>query len=159
MISAIKVTLLLPNYFLREINYLFCIFIANSATTFWLSHVLHIRGCIIQNRSKRWARSFQLLLAMRLFLLFLILVLAPAFVNIYAHEKEFYYIMRCDVKGDDVYPRQFLAIFLLDVISAITDLIIFIVSPKIDNKSKRLREARKADIETSCLQKSQKSKI
>ena len=40
-------------------------------------------------------------------------------------------------------------IFALDVLSALTDLTIFIVSPKIENKRSRLKEARKADIETT----------
>ena len=45
--TGLKVTALLPDYFVKEINYLFMVFALNSATTFWLSHVLHIRGCII----------------------------------------------------------------------------------------------------------------
>lgn len=147
MISAFKVTLLLPNYFIREINFLFIVFILNSATTFWLSHVLHIRGCIIQNRSKGCARFFQVLFVTRLFLLFFILYLAPVVQHIADEDKtKFYYILRCDKDHTQVYPLQFLAVFLLDVLSAITDLIIFIVSPKIVNKSKRLKEVRCADI-------------
>ena len=55
--------------------------------------------------------------------------------------------LRCD-KGE-VYPLQFLLIFALDVVSATVDLIIFIVSPKIENKRKLLKQARMADIEGS----------
>ena len=51
LLTMVKVTVLMPNYFLREINYLYMVFIINSATTFWLSHILHIRSCIIQERA------------------------------------------------------------------------------------------------------------
>ena len=51
VLTAIKVTILMPDYFLQEINYLFVVFVINSATTFWLSHVLHMRACIIQEKS------------------------------------------------------------------------------------------------------------
>ena len=47
IVTGLKVTALLPDYFIMEINYLYFIFVANSATTAWLSHVLHLRGCII----------------------------------------------------------------------------------------------------------------
>ena len=46
-----------------------------------------------------------------------------------------------------VYPLRFLLIFALDVVSSITDLIIFICMPKILNEKKRLKMARQADIE------------
>ena len=41
---------------------------------------------------------------------------------------------------------RFLLIFALDTVSALVDLIIFIKGPKIENKSKRLKTARCADI-------------
>ena len=48
LLTGLKVTILLPDYFLKEINFLYWVFVLNSLTTFWLSHVLHLRGCIIQ---------------------------------------------------------------------------------------------------------------
>ena len=44
-------------------------------------------------------------------------------------------------------------IYALDVTSALIDLIIFFVSPKIENKRKRLKMARQADIIQSTDQK------
>ena len=56
-----------------------------------------------------------------------------------------YYIpLTCD--GQRVYPLRFLLVFTLDVLSAFTDMIIFLVSPRIENKRKRLKMARQADI-------------
>ena len=61
ILTAIKVTALCPDYFLYEINWLFYVFVVNSGTTFWLSHVLHMRGCIIKQRPKMVVRGFKFL--------------------------------------------------------------------------------------------------
>ena len=85
--------------------------------------------------------------------LLLVIILGGDFISMvfYKHytdiERPEYVGLRCD-KGE-VYPLQFLLIFALDVVSAIVDLIIFIVSPKIENKRKLLKQARMADIEGS----------
>lgn len=47
LLTVFKVTIVLPNYFYREINWLYYVFVINSFTTFYLSHILHMRGCII----------------------------------------------------------------------------------------------------------------
>ena len=99
--TAFKVTALLPDYFIREINYLFLIFVLNSATVFWLSHVLHIRGCIIQESPKCTVRGFILLLVIRMLLLVVILGVAPFIDDLFLgrdrREKEFW--LRCNVEG------------------------------------------------------------
>ena len=48
-------------------------------------------------------------------------------------------------------------VFALDVVSAIVDLLIFIVSPKIEDRRKRLREARQADIEATTQKRRKES--
>ena len=48
-------------------------------------------------------------------------------------------------------------VFALDVVSAIVDLLIFIVSPKIEDRRKRLREARQADIEATSQKRRKES--
>ena len=100
--TGFKVTALLPDYFLKEINYLFIIFALNSATTFWLSHVLHIRGCII-HESPRWtARGFIALLVIRLLLLAVILGIAPFIDDLFfGDDRDFF--LSCKVIGK-AYP-------------------------------------------------------
>ena len=41
---------------------------------------------------------------------------------------------------------QFLLVFFLDVVSALVDLLILIITPKVSNKKKRIKQARIADI-------------
>ena len=150
--TAFKVTALLPDYFVREINYLFLIFVLNSATTFWLSHVLHIRGCIIQESPKWTARGFIILLVVRMVLLLVILGVAPFIDDLFLgdkRQKEFW--LNCNVEGQ-AYPLQFLLVFFLDVVSALVDLLIFIISPKVSSKKKRIRQARIADINATTVQ-------
>ena len=99
--TAFKVTALLPDYFVREINYLFLIFVLNSATVFWLSHVLHIRGCIIQESPKCTVRGFIALLTIRMVLLLVILGVAPFIDDLFRgkerRQNEFW--LSCDVVG------------------------------------------------------------
>ena len=154
IITAIKVAILLPNYFIREINFLFLVFMINSATTFWLSHLLHIRGCIIHEKPKSSVRFFQCLLTARIVLLLALYFSAPVvqyFFSEYTHDSDEYFL-RCDIDKHE-YPYEFLMIFFLDALSASIDLAIFLVSPKMHNKQKRLREARTADIEATCEKK------
>ena len=58
LLTAVKVTALVPDYFLGDINYLFWAFVINSLTTFWLSHVLHLRCCILREASICRIRGF-----------------------------------------------------------------------------------------------------
>ena len=51
---------------------------------------------------------------------------------------------KCD--SGQVYPLRFALIFCLDVFSAVTDLMIFSLSPRIENKQRLLKEVRVADI-------------
>ena len=39
--TAIKVSIMLPNYWIHEINYIYWVFVMNTVTTIWLSHVIH----------------------------------------------------------------------------------------------------------------------
>ena len=107
LLTAIKVTVLMPNYFIREINYLYAVFIINSATTFWLSHILHIRSCIIQERSECTARCFLALTVARVCLLIIIifggnLVDRHLFKARTNTDKGSHIILRCD--EGEVYP-------------------------------------------------------
>ena len=76
----VKLSALLPNYFVKEINWLYTIFIINSFCTFWMSHILHMRGCIIQQKSGHYARFIVALFCIRIAFL-IIIVLATPFVN------------------------------------------------------------------------------
>jgi len=150
LLTALKVSFALPNYFIKEINYLFYIFVFNTATTFWLSHVLHMRSCILQGRSLCVARCFVALFIVRILILISIVFLGFLFDEILLGSKlprfsELRFVIDY-CSAEQGYPYRFLLVFLLDAVSALFDLIIFIASPKIANKRERLKEARLADI-------------
>ena len=72
---------MLADYYLMEINFLFYTFVINSALTFSVSHVLHMRGCIIRQAPLNTARCFQLLTIGRFTVLVLLVFLGPFFVK------------------------------------------------------------------------------
>ncbi len=88
LLTAIKVSLAMPDYFLQMINYLYIVFIINSGTTFLLSHVLHMRACIIQDRSLCHARTLVALLAMRMIILTVIVFAGPFIDSIFDGDKK-----------------------------------------------------------------------
>ena len=51
ILTAIKVSILLPNYWIKNMNYIYWVFVMNTTTTFWLSHVLHQRNSVVLGRS------------------------------------------------------------------------------------------------------------
>lgn len=111
----------------------------NSVTTFWLSHVLHLRGCMIREASKCRIRAFQILFVFKLIVLCILVIVGPfleAFIskrnNSNRENLEFEFVMNCS--DPPRYPTRFLLIFALDVVSALIDFIIFITAPKIENK-------------------------
>ena len=147
ILTAIKVTVLCPDYFLYEINWLFYVFVVNSGTTFWLSHVLHMRGCIIKQKPKMVVRGFKFLTFTRFSLLFIILFLSPFLDQLFTDSKgnyEYRFLFTCN--PDQVYPIRFALIFCLDVFSAAIDLMIFSLSPRIEKKQSLIKEVRVADI-------------
>ena len=132
LLTAIKVTALCPNYFFYEINWLFYVFVVNSATTFWLSHVLHMRGCIIKQKSKMKVRGFKALTIIRFGLLFILLFCGPFLDELYRlNHFDYHFLLTCNSK--QVYPLRYATVFCLDVASAVTDLMIFALSPKTEN--------------------------
>ena len=44
--AAVKILVLLPNIYYREINWLFACLILNSFLSYWLSYTFHIRSCV-----------------------------------------------------------------------------------------------------------------
>ena len=141
----------MPDYFLQMINYLYIVFIINSGTTFLLSHVLHMRACIIQDRSLCHARTLVALLAMRMIILTVIVFAGPFIDSIFDGNKavplRYSLVLNCTEQS--VYPLRFLLIFLLDTISAIIDLIIWFAAPRSDNKKKLIKQTKREDIMTA----------
>ena len=84
VIATVKLTILLPNYFYKGINYLFNIYAVNTLCTFWLSHILHLRGCIIRNVTSCTARSYMALFISKIVILAVLVVVSPFFEDSFA---------------------------------------------------------------------------
>ena len=145
LLTAVKITILIPDYFVKNINWIFWIFATNSAVTFWLSHVLHMRAIMARKATVCAARSIIALFAIRLLLLFVILVVGPVIDRVLTETK--YYNLLLECQPGNPYPFRFLLIFSLDFLSASIDFIILWASPKTFSPKQRLKEARVAEID------------
>ena len=139
LLTAVKVTVVVPNYAINEINWLFWVFIVNSAVTFWLSHLLHMRACMARNGSRCEARSFIVLFAFRIMLILIIIFIGPVFDNLVRHPDKHFYAIELTCTPHHPYPIRFILIFLLDFVSATFDFIVFLVSPKTHGSKQRLK--------------------
>ena len=128
LLTAIKITVCVPNYWYYEINWLFWVFLVNSAVTFWLSHLLHMRACMVRQASVCEARSFVAVFAFRIILIFGIIFAGPIFENI-GRKDGHYYSFMLDCTKDRPYPIRFILVFLIDFASATFDFIVLLVSP------------------------------
>ena len=158
LLTAFKVTALLPNYLIKNINWIYWVFIINSGTTYWLSHVLHQRNCIVWQRNTCYAKVINFLFGLRILALLGIIFIAPAlhvmvFGILYNDTKDEYnFLLTCD-EPERVYPKRFLMIYCIDCASAIVDMIVFICIPKTAGTKQRLKVSRQADIENTFRQK------
>ena len=154
LFTAIKITVVVPDYVFNEINWLFWVFIVNSAMTFWLSHILHMRACMVHQSSVCEARAFVAVFAFRIFLIICIIILGPIFDNLSNNEgAEYEYSFRLKCTDDNPYPIRFILIFLLDFISATFDFVVFLLRETTLGEQQRLKEIRVAAIEASVAER------
>ena len=144
IITAIKVSILAPNYWIKDMNWIYWTFILNSLTTFWLSHVLHQRNGVVLARGVRVSWAYTALTIFRTCTLFFFIFVYPAIFENWHPGYEF--LMRCSHENH-VYPLDFLFIYIIDFLSAVTDLVVFIHQPRTAGQNELLRETRVADIE------------
>ena len=92
----LKIAMLLPNIYLKEINYLYYCFLMNSALIFWLSHMLAIRSCVILKKPWWKVRFYQLWFGIRILLLFISFLILP-FVDVKRNndDKSYIFAMNC----------------------------------------------------------------
>ena len=78
--AAVKIMLLLPNIYYKEINWLYSCFLLNSGLAYWLSFMFHIRSCVALQRPMKTVRLFQAWFGLKMFLLTALWFLSPLFV-------------------------------------------------------------------------------
>ena len=78
-LATIKILVLLPNIYYREINWLFACLILNSGLSYWLSFLFHIRSCVALQKPMKSVRKYQAWFGLKMFLLVCIYLLSPLF--------------------------------------------------------------------------------
>ena len=117
--SAVKIMILVPNILITaNINYLFTNFVINSLMNNVANFVCHSKAITAMYNQERYSLKLSLLLAFRMFALFMIVMGAM------------YPELGLSCKGKDPYPKQLAAIMYLEFFNSIVDLIITIYLPK-----------------------------
>ena len=78
--AAIKILVLLPNIYYKEINWLFACLILNSFLSYWLSYIFHIRSCVALYKSMSSARKYQVWFYFKVTALITIYLISPFLV-------------------------------------------------------------------------------
>ena len=152
LLTAIKMTVVVPDYWFYEINWLFWVFVVNSAVTFWMSHLLHMRTFMVRKGSVCEGRCIVAWFVIRIILIIAIIFIGPIYDNWIRGSDHYYsFILKCS--NDAPYPIRFALIFLLDFVAATVDFIIFACRPKTQGSKKRLREMRIATIEAGIAER------
>ena len=79
VMTLIKITILLPNYFLVEMNTLYAVFILNSICSYWLNYVLGQRACVCLELPIKKVRMNKFLFIFQLTMFVLNIFLCPLY--------------------------------------------------------------------------------
>ena len=137
--ATLKIAILLPAIYLKEINYLYFCFLLDSCLIFWLGHMLQIRCCIILKKPMWKVRCYQFWISFRLLSVLACYITTPLIDLEQKDGIQYNWHMNCT---DRLYPYRFLVIFVIDFISALVDLILMFLDPTYFNSNERLRFAR-----------------
>ena len=129
--TAVKIMILVPNILIYvNINYLFTNFVINSLMNNIANFVMHSKAISAMYNQERYSLKLSLLLAGRMFMLFMICMGAM------------YPELGLTCAGKDPYPKQLAAIMYLEFFNSIVDLIITIYLPR--GAARIVEERRKA---------------
>ena len=124
-VTLLKIIMILPNYYFREINTLAVVFILNSMTSYALSYVFAQRTCVVLQlpvKKFKWNRIGIISLATTYIIIMFILPVFNLFdENDTSKFKTYNLIMHCDER--EVYPLRFLYIWLSDFFFAVYSII------------------------------------
>ena len=97
--AAIKILILFPNIYYKEINWLYACFILNSFLAYWLSYTFHIRSCVALHKDTSRARKYQAWFGFKIFMLIALYTLSPFFMSEKAKESGYW-----ELRGWKDYP-------------------------------------------------------
>ena len=78
--AAVKILILLPNIYYKEINWLFACLVLNAGLSYWLSFNFHIRSCVALQKPMKSVRKYKVWFGIRIFLLIFIYFASPLFI-------------------------------------------------------------------------------
>ena len=117
--SAVKIMILIPNILITvNINYMFTNFVVNTLMNNVANFVMHRRAITAMYNQDRYSLKLSLLLAGRMFALFMICMGAM------------YPELGLSCKSSDPYPKQLAAMLYVECFNSIIDLIITCYLPK-----------------------------
>ena len=132
VITVCKVGIILPLYFLRDINLLYFVFVINSFSTYLFSHVLRLRACVALNRPRQKVQETQWMGYIQFGNFILWVIISPMFDRTRTYEI----LMRCDLAY--VYPFRFVIVFAIDLLYALIELWRTLSSPTFSSEKDRL---------------------
>ena len=118
--TLLKIIILLPNYFFREINTLAVVFILNSMTSYALSYVFAQRTCVVLGlpvKKFECNRIGFIAVCTTYTVIMFVLPLFDIFEQKGSTYKTYNLLMYCD--EGKVYPLRFLYIWLSDIVFAL----------------------------------------
>ena len=57
-LAGVKILVLLPNIYYRDINWLYACFVLNSFLSYWLSYTFHVRSCVALQKPLSSVRKY-----------------------------------------------------------------------------------------------------
>ena len=79
-LAGVKILVLLPNIYYKEINWLYACFVLNSFLSYWLSCNFHIRSCVALQKPLSTVRKYRAWFGFKVFFLIAMYLLSPLFV-------------------------------------------------------------------------------
>ena len=96
--AALKIFVLLPNIYYKEINWLYACLVLNAGLSYWLSFLFHIRSCVALQKPMKSVRKYQAWFGIKIFLLISIYLLSPLFTLNAAKQSWHWEKKKVDVK-------------------------------------------------------------
>ena len=143
LMTLVKITILLPNYFVHEINTMYCVFILNSYCSYFLTYIFAQRTCILLELHENKMRLNRIFFCIQIGLFTFMIFLYP-FMDFDGTFGDYDFLLRCS--GELIYPSRFLYIWLSDFICAFLSIMVIMYEKRFVSDKGRLRLARKMDI-------------
>ena len=107
VLKGLALAILLPNYFFRDINWMYYTFVINSVTTYWLSFSIKMRLLIAQERAGWLLRFNQIYFCTQICIIISFTGAWTKMLPSYRKDDkyDYFWLDRCDRPKDKVYRK------------------------------------------------------